>query len=91
MTPKVPARTRPAMAMARRIARQDTFALRMAKGAVHHTLDVQGFTTAVDAVFEMHHLGHARAAPDVSSYCSVISTDSNRSTTNSITPSATIC
>ncbi|ABW12345.1 Enoyl-CoA hydratase/isomerase [Parafrankia sp. EAN1pec] len=51
-----------AMAMARRIARQDTFALRMAKHAVNHTLDVQGFTTSVDAVFDMHHLGHARAA-----------------------------
>ncbi|WP_045877817.1 enoyl-CoA hydratase [Pseudofrankia sp. DC12] len=50
------------LALARRIARQDSFALRMAKRAVNHTLDVQGFTTAVDAVFDMHQLGHARAA-----------------------------
>ncbi|MBL7499173.1 enoyl-CoA hydratase [Frankia sp. CNm7] len=50
------------MALARRIARQDSFALRMAKRAVNHTLDVQGFSTAVDAVFDMHQLGHARAA-----------------------------
>ncbi|WP_018501056.1 enoyl-CoA hydratase [Parafrankia discariae] len=48
--------------LARRIARQDPFALRMAKRAVNHTLDVQGFTTAVDSVFDMHHLAHARAA-----------------------------
>lgn len=50
------------MAMAHRIARQDSFALRLAKRAVNHTLDVQGFTTAVDSVFDMHHLGHTRAA-----------------------------
>lgn len=53
---------RPAtMDLARRIARADAFALRMAKRAVNHAMDVQGFTTAIDAVFDMHHLGHARA------------------------------
>jgi enoyl-CoA hydratase len=50
------------MALAKRIARQDAFALRMAKRAVNHTLDIQGYTNAVDAVFDMHHFGHARAA-----------------------------
>ena len=50
------------MAMAQRIARQDAFSLRMAKRAVNRTLDIQGFTSAVDAVFDMHHFGHARAA-----------------------------
>jgi len=50
------------MAMAHRIAQVDAFALRMAKRAVNHTLDVQGYTTAIDAVFDMHHFGHARAA-----------------------------
>jgi enoyl-CoA hydratase len=50
------------MAMAQRIARQDTWALRMAKRAVNKTLDIQGYTAAVDACFDMHHLGHARAA-----------------------------
>jgi enoyl-CoA hydratase len=48
--------------LARRIAQQDPWALRMAKRAVNHTLDVQGFSTAVDAVFDMHQLGHMRAA-----------------------------
>jgi enoyl-CoA hydratase len=50
------------MAMAHRIAQMDSFALRMAKRAVNHTLDVQGYTTAIDACFDMHHFGHTRAA-----------------------------
>ena len=50
------------MALAQRIARQDAFSLRMAKRAVNRTLDIQGFTSAIDANFDMHHFGHARAA-----------------------------
>lgn len=50
------------MALAAKIARHDVFALRMAKRAVNKTLDIQGYTTAIDAVFDMHHIGHARAA-----------------------------
>jgi len=50
------------MALAQRIARNDAFALRMAKRAVNHTLDIQGYTSAIDAIFDMHHFGHARAA-----------------------------
>jgi enoyl-CoA hydratase len=50
-----------AMAMADRIAQQDAFALRMAKRAVNHTLDIQGYTTAIDSIFDMHHFGHTRA------------------------------
>jgi enoyl-CoA hydratase len=46
---------------ANRIAQQDAFALRMAKRAVNHTLDIQGYTTAIDSVFDMHHFGHTRA------------------------------
>ncbi|MGZ4695761.1 MAG: enoyl-CoA hydratase [Acidimicrobiales bacterium] len=49
------------MAMAKRIAQVDAFALRMAKRAVNHTLDVQGYSTAIDACFDMHHFGHTRA------------------------------
>jgi enoyl-CoA hydratase len=49
------------MAMAHRIAQTDAFALRMAKRAVNHTMDVQGYTTAIDACFDMHHFGHTRA------------------------------
>ena len=50
------------MALAQRIARNDSFALRMAKRAVNQTLDIQGYTNSIDAVFDMHHFGHARAA-----------------------------
>ena len=41
------------MEMAERIAQQDAFALRMAKKAVNHALDVQGYTTAMDAIFDL--------------------------------------
>jgi enoyl-CoA hydratase len=50
------------MQLAQRIAQQDSFALRMAKQAVNHTLDIQGFKNAIDACFDMHHFGHTRAA-----------------------------
>ncbi len=51
-----------AMALAQRIARNDAFALRMAKRAVNKTMDIQGYTNSIDAIFDMHHFGHARAA-----------------------------
>lgn len=47
--------------LARSIAQHHPYALRMAKQAVNHTLDVQGFTTAVNAVFNMHQLAHGNA------------------------------
>ena len=47
--------------LAATIATMHPFALRMAKRAVNQTLDVQGFTTAVQAVFDIHHLGHGHA------------------------------
>ncbi|MBV9485483.1 MAG: enoyl-CoA hydratase [Frankiaceae bacterium] len=47
--------------LAVQIAKQPTWALRMAKRAVNQTLDVQGFTTAVQAVFDIHTLGHGNA------------------------------
>jgi len=46
---------------AKRIAKVDSFALRMAKRAVNRTLDIQGFTSSIDAVFDMHEHGHTRA------------------------------
>jgi enoyl-CoA hydratase len=59
------------MEMANRIARVDAFALRMAKRAVNHTLDVQGFTNAIDACFDMHHFGHTRARVATGGYPSL--------------------
>lgn len=50
------------MEMAQRIARNDAFSLRMAKRAVNRTMDIQGYTNAIDTIFDMHHFGHARAA-----------------------------
>jgi enoyl-CoA hydratase len=50
------------MELAQRIAQQDPFALRMAKRAVNRTLDAQGFSTALEACFDMHHFGHTRAS-----------------------------
>ena len=49
------------MELARHIAQMPPFALRQAKRAVNQTLDVQGFTTAVQAVFDIHELGHGNA------------------------------
>jgi enoyl-CoA hydratase len=47
--------------LARQIATKHPYALRMAKRAVNQTLDIQGFTTAVQAVFDVHTLGHGNA------------------------------
>ncbi len=47
--------------LALQIAGQHPFALRMAKRAVNQTLDVQGFSTAVQSVFDIHSLGHGHA------------------------------
>lgn len=49
------------MELAQRISQMDPFALRMAKQAVNRTLDTQGQWTAMQAVFDMHHLAHCQA------------------------------
>lgn len=48
-------------ALALQIAQKDAYALRMAKRAVNQTLDIQGFTNAVQAVFDVHTAGHGHA------------------------------
>ena len=47
--------------LAAEIATKHPFALRQAKRAVDQTLDIQGFTAAVQSVFDIHQLGHAHA------------------------------
>jgi enoyl-CoA hydratase/carnithine racemase len=47
--------------LALEIASKHPFALRMAKRAVNQTLDVQGFTTAIQSIFDIHSLGHGHA------------------------------
>jgi enoyl-CoA hydratase/carnithine racemase len=49
------------MALAEEIAQQDAFALLQAKRAVNQTLDVQGFQTALQSVFDIHSVGHGAA------------------------------
>lgn len=52
---------RTALELAHRIARQDSFALRLAKRTVNRALDAQGFGVSLEASFDMHQLGHNRA------------------------------
>ena len=47
------------LTLARKIAARPAFAVRMAKMAVNQTLDAQGFATAQQSAFNLHHLGHA--------------------------------
>ena len=47
--------------LAAEIAKRHPFALRQAKRAVNQTLDVQGFYSAVQAVFDIHQNGHGHA------------------------------
>lgn len=47
------------LALARRIARQPTVGLKLAKQAVNQALDAQGQWTAVQSAFGLHQLAHA--------------------------------
>jgi len=49
------------MELAQRIATMDPFALKLAKQAVNRTMDTQGQWTAMQAVFDMHHLAHCHS------------------------------
>jgi enoyl-CoA hydratase/carnithine racemase len=49
------------MALARQIAEMHPFALAQAKRAVNQTMDVQGFYTALQSVFDIHQTGHGNA------------------------------
>jgi enoyl-CoA hydratase len=64
------------MAMAHRIAQQDAFSLRMAKRAVNHALDLQGYTNAIDSIYDMHHFGHTRARVVAGGYPSLMGLES---------------
>lgn len=49
------------LAMARLIAEKPPFGLAMAKRAVNRTLDIMGQDNAIQAVFDIHELGHGNA------------------------------
>jgi enoyl-CoA hydratase len=51
--------------LAAKIARNDGFALKLAKTAVNHALDSMGFWTAQQAIFALHQLGHARTREQI--------------------------
>ncbi len=57
--------------LAERICAHSSFALKLAKMSVNQAMDAQGFWTAQQAAFNLHHLAHAdmreRAAADSSS------------------------
>jgi len=48
-------------ALAREVAQQPAFGLRQAKRAVNQTLDIMGFYSAIQAVFDVHSTGHGNA------------------------------
>lgn len=49
------------LALARKIAKQPPFGLKLAKLAVNQSLDAQGMHNAIHSAFGLHHLGHANA------------------------------
>jgi len=49
------------MALAAKVASMDPWAVRLAKRAVNGAVDAMGFSNSINANFDIHHLGHARA------------------------------
>ncbi|MDA1077400.1 MAG: enoyl-CoA hydratase [Proteobacteria bacterium] len=47
--------------MAKKVARQPSMGLKLAKMAVNQSLDAQGMYNAIQSAFGLHHLGHANA------------------------------
>jgi enoyl-CoA hydratase len=47
--------------LAERIAGMDPWAMKLAKRAVNGAMEAMGFSRSIDANFDIHHLGHARA------------------------------
>jgi enoyl-CoA hydratase len=54
-----------AMDLAREIATRHPFALKMAKRAVNQTMDMQGFRAAIQALFDLHEVGHGHFLSEV--------------------------
>lgn len=49
------------MELATTVASMDPWAVRLAKRAVNNAVDAMGFANSINANFDVHHLGHARA------------------------------
>ena len=67
------------MALAAEIAEMHPFALAQAKRAVNQTVDIQGFYTALQAVFDIHQTGHGNAL-SVGGYPVLVNLDEMKST-----------
>jgi enoyl-CoA hydratase len=70
----VPANTlvRRTMELAATVASMDPWAVRMAKRAVNNAVDAMGFSNSINANFDIHHLGHARAIAHTSGRTSIM-------------------
>jgi enoyl-CoA hydratase len=60
------------MALATKIAAMDPWAVRLAKRAVNGAVNAMGFSNAIAANFDIHHLGHARAIAHTKGVTSVM-------------------
>jgi enoyl-CoA hydratase len=60
------------MELAATIAAMDPWAVRLAKRMVNGTLDSMGFASSINANFDIHHLGHARAIAATAGQTSVM-------------------
>ena len=50
----------------------DPWAVRLAKRAVNNAVDAMGFSNSINASFDVHHLGHARAIAHTSGRTSIM-------------------
>jgi enoyl-CoA hydratase len=61
-----------AMALAAKVASMDPWAVRLAKRAVNGAVDAMGFSNSIQANFDIHHLGHARAIAHTNGQTSIM-------------------
>lgn len=60
------------MELAATVASMDPWAVRMAKRAVNNAVDAMGYSNSINASFDVHHLGHARAIAHTSGRTSIM-------------------
>ena len=60
------------MEIAATVAAMDPWAVRLAKRAVNSAVDAMSFSNSINASFDVHHLGHARAIAHTSGRTSVV-------------------
>jgi enoyl-CoA hydratase len=60
------------MTIAKQVAAMDPWAVRLAKRAINGAVDAMGFSNSINANFDIHHLGHARAIAHTNGTTSVM-------------------